>query len=76
MSADLEANGGESSEIEIPISGPMRNCPICGSQLAPESAALHVMAERWVIEQIREDHPEWVESDGACPKCLEFYSKL
>jgi len=22
------------------------------------------------------EHPEWVEEDGACPKCTEYYESL
>ncbi len=51
-------------------------CPICGGALRPESTELHTLAEEWVIEQIKKDHPNWVREDGACPKCLDFYMKL
>ena len=51
-------------------------CPVCGGLLSPDTADLHAMAEDWVIQQIKRDHPEWVEANGACPKCLEFYLKL
>ena len=51
-------------------------CPICGEDVPTEAVVLHSLAESYTIEQIRKDHPEWVEEDGACPKCLEFYDKL
>ena len=51
-------------------------CPICGESLHPEVADLHALCEQWTIDQIKKDHPEWVEADGLCPKCLEFYMKL
>ena len=37
---------------------------------------IHEPAERWVLEKIRVDHPDWVASDGTCEKCFEEYSKL
>ena len=51
-------------------------CSICGATVRPEDAEVHILAEDWVIEQIRSAHPQWVESDGACPKCLELYRNL
>ena len=48
-------------------------CPICGDRVRPEIRGLHALAERWVIEQIKKRHPEWVEADGLCPKCLDHY---
>ena len=51
-------------------------CPICGDSVPPEVADLHALCEQWTIDQIKKDHPEWVEADGLCPKCLEYYLKL
>ena len=28
------------------------------------------------LTTIRNSNPEWVESDGACAKCLDYYSQL
>lgn len=50
-------------------------CPICGESLHWEVADLHARCEQWTIEQIKKDHPEWVEADGLCPKCVEYYLK-
>lgn len=51
-------------------------CPLCGMELAPESIEIHRLAEEYVLEKIRADHPEWIADDGACPKCVEFYRAL
>ena len=32
--------------------------------------------EHLVMELIKKEHKEWVESDGACPKCVEYYDGL
>ena len=34
------------------------------------------VTEDWLIDAIKKDHPEWVQSGGACPKCIEYYSSL
>ena len=51
-------------------------CPVCGGSHHPEVAGLLALCEQWTIDQIKKDHPEWVEADGLCPKCLEYYMKL
>ncbi len=35
-----------------------------------------VSAYQYIIKRIREEHPDWVEEDGACPKCVEHYRNL
>lgn len=37
---------------------------------------LSVMAEKFVLDSIRFDHPEWVDEEGGCPKCNEYYESL
>lgn len=29
-----------------------------------------------MIRRMKEDHPEWLESDGACHQCLDEYKKV
>ena len=37
---------------------------------------LSVMAEKFVLDSIRFDHPEWIDEDGGCTKCNEYYESL
>lgn len=32
-------------------------------------------AKQHVVDRIKEEHPEWVERDGVCGQCVEFYEK-
>ena len=32
--------------------------------------------ERQIHEDLRDQHPEWVEPDGKCPKCDEHEARL
>jgi hypothetical protein len=53
--------------------------PICGDIVPVRELLAHAVAddERFrdgrVIARIKQDHPVWVEADGACPKCVEHY---
>lgn len=50
----------------------MAFCKLCNmSTLDPRHETEH-----FVIESIVESHPEWVEDNGSCAKCLEYYDSL
>lgn len=51
-------------------------CPLCNKVMEEPIVDVCTEAYRYVIERIKDDHPDWVEEDGACPKCWEFYKKL
>lgn len=44
-------------------------CEDCSEQLVKE-------IEASVIDMIRKQRPEWVESDGTCEKCVSYYQNL
>lgn len=48
-------------------------CQVCGDEVHEELLGLHEEAERWWLRRIRREDPEWVEEDGSCPRCLEYY---
>ncbi len=50
----------------------MQNCTLCNEQ----TENIIDVTDKWLIDAIKKDHPEWVESSGACPKCIEYYSGL
>ncbi len=49
-----------------------KTCGLCGH----DSPNLSQIAEDYVLDLIRRDHPEWVRENGACPECLAYYSSL
>ena len=65
-----EGQRSDRLEAAIPVH------PVCGEAVSAEIANLHALAEEWVIDQIRNEHPEWVEDDGLCPRCMEHYLSL
>ena len=50
----------------------MENCSLCNEK----TYNIKDIKEEWLIDAIKKDHPEWVQSSGACPKCIEYYSNL
>ncbi len=37
---------------------------------------LNNIAEQYMLEVIKNEHPEWVEKDGSCKRCEEYYYNL
>jgi hypothetical protein len=56
-------------------------CPLCSETIPASEILAHAALDDQrfrdgrMIARIRQDHPEWIEADGACPKCIEFYRK-
>ena len=67
----------ESEKSEATPHGTYR-CPLCGVNVNAGEIRAHAVLddkrfrEGLVIARIKQDHPEWVEADGACEQCLEF----
>jgi 4a-hydroxytetrahydrobiopterin dehydratase len=51
-------------------------CPICKKEVDEEIIKTCNDAHDWVVRSIRRDHPNWVASDGSCPKCMAYYNNL
>jgi len=51
-------------------------CPICKEKKSNMVIDTCSSAYKYIIERIKADHPDWVENDGACPKCVEHYKDL
>ena len=37
---------------------------------------LNLVAELYLREMIRKEYPEWIEYDGECKKCDDYYNSL
>ena len=34
------------------------------------------LAQQYVLSVIRIEHPEWIEQDGTCERCEQYYESL
>ena len=48
-------------------------CPMCGEVIQNELVKFLDHGEKHIVDIIKEKHPRWVEKDGICPKCVEYY---
>ncbi len=45
-------------------------CSLCGLPITPEIRPLFTRIDPSVARKIKETHPHWAASDGACPECV------
>ena len=50
-------------------------CPVCQKQIERDLVRFLSHTDEHVIEVIKQKHPEWVESDGICHRCYDYYRK-
>jgi hypothetical protein len=50
----------------------MAECVLCKK----EADGLDHEIEHLVIEMIKKSNPEWIEKDGACQECLDYYKNF
>ncbi len=49
-----------------------KQCTLCNK----ETDDLYTVIEKYVLDTIKSEHPEWIESSGGCKKCVEYYKAL
>ena len=52
--------------------GVMELCKLCDK----EAESLENLVESSLIEMIKKNNPDWVESDGSCTACVSYYKSL
>ena len=50
-------------------------CDICKGEVSGDSLTFIVHNEEHIVDVIKKKHPEWIEKNGVCHKCLEYYKK-
>ena len=48
-------------------------CSACGAKVNADMLVYREHVNKHVIDLIKTDHPDWVEHDGVCRKCVEYY---
>lgn len=51
-------------------------CSLCDSYVPEESLYMHRKIEKAIVDLIKQKNPQWVETDGSCAKCYEYYRTL
>ena len=48
-------------------------CPLCHKTCDKGLKEYVDHVESEIVEIIKGDHPEWIEKNGVCPKCYEYF---
>ena len=48
-------------------------CSVCGEEVKGLPISLIEHTEEYIVEAIKEKHPEWIQKDGLCQKCYDYY---
>ena len=48
-------------------------CTACGALMETDLVKFTEHTEQHIVDLVKHDHPEWVEDDGLCKKCYEYY---
>ena len=49
-------------------------CSLCREKVEGDLITLKDHTDNHVIDLIKHDHPEWIQKDGMCQKCIDYYS--
>jgi len=48
-------------------------CPTCSKELPRELSVIIPHTEDHIVDEVKKKNPNWVEADGICKKCYEYY---
>ena len=48
-------------------------CSVCQRMVKGDLIFFKDHTENHIIELVKHDHPQWVEKNGMCVQCLEYY---
>jgi hypothetical protein len=50
-------------------------CLVCGREETTDFREYVKHTEGHIIEMIKQKHPAWIDKDGVCRKCAEYYRR-
>ena len=50
-------------------------CPVCKKAISRDLSVVITHTEEHIVNIIKKKHPDWVEKDGLCKRCHEYYKK-
>ena len=49
------------------------HCSVCQEEVEGDLVVLKDHTDKHIIDLLRHDHPDWVNEQGVCQKCVEYY---
>lgn len=54
----------------------LRICPLCGEMHSAIVYEIEREIAQKMIAKIRGDHPHWIQKNGLCERCVNYYKNL
>jgi len=48
-------------------------CPLCNESIKDDLLVYIDHTQEHIVDEIKAKHPDWVEKEGVCPKCVEYF---
>lgn len=48
-------------------------CGVCSRQIEGDVLTLQDHTDKHIIDLVKHDHPDWVDEDGMCRQCYDYY---
>ena len=48
-------------------------CSVCQRKIAGDLIYFKDHTEIHIVDLVKHDHPQWIETDGICQQCVEYY---
>ena len=48
-------------------------CPTCNKRMPRDLQIIVPHTEEHIVNAMKKEYPDWVEADGICKKCYDFY---
>ncbi len=48
-------------------------CDTCGEKVSGDALAFIKHNEAHIMDEIKKSHPDWVEENGMCQKCYNYF---
>ena len=50
-------------------------CSVCNQKVSADLMVYKMHTENHIVDLVKHDHPNWIESNGLCQKCLKYYEE-
>ena len=48
-------------------------CGVCKQSVSGDMMVFREHTEKHIVDLVKVDHPDWVETNGMCRKCFDYY---
>ena len=48
-------------------------CSVCQNKVSGDLMVYKDHTDKHIVDLVKHDHPDWVENDGLCKKCFDYY---